>query len=96
MSEQNKSLVEFCSNWFCQTCEVDFTTGFVNVDLWISLSCYIGVERVKVSMPWVRCAFGNIYFVVQGLEMKCVPRLLSPSNSSRFVELLNHKIFYPQ
>ena len=29
-----------------------FTTGFVNVDLWISLSCYIGVERVKVSMPY--------------------------------------------
>ena len=33
--------VEFCSNWICQTCEVDFTTVFVNIDLWISLSCYM-------------------------------------------------------
>ena len=37
--EQNKSLVEFCSIWVCQSCSMDFyklIDVFVNIDIWIS------------------------------------------------------------
>ena len=37
-----------------------------------------------------------IFFLRVCSMLKCVPSLPSPSKSSRFVELLNHKIFYPQ
>ena len=48
-SEQNKGLVEFCSNWFCQSSYMYFfklLDGFVKIDLWISLSCYKNLSKL--------------------------------------------------
>ena len=44
--------------------------GFVKIDAWISLSCnrdlsnlfyvFLALCQTKPSLPWVRCAFGNV------------------------------------
>ena len=42
MSEENRSLVEFCSNWFFQSCCMDFSklyVGFVKIDIFSKLLC---------------------------------------------------------
>ena len=55
---QSMPLTEFCSNWICQSCYMDFSKvldGFVKIDIWISLSCTIVqllYDFVKVA-KWI-------------------------------------------
>ena len=49
LSEQNKGLVEFCSNWFGQSSYMYFfklLDGVVKIYLWISLSCYKNLSKL--------------------------------------------------
>ena len=50
---------EFCSNWICQSCSMDFSKlldGFVKIDRWISLSCFMDLSKL-IHGYWISLGF---------------------------------------
>ena len=48
VTESVCALVEFCSNWICQSCKMNFSMQldvFVKINRWISLSCYMDLSK---------------------------------------------------
>ena len=58
----NKSLVKFCSNWFCQNCSMDFfklLDGFFKIDILFDIWIVTGFVKVATGI----CQSCSMYFL---------------------------------
>ena len=86
VSPSPSALVWFCSNWICQSCEMDIIwvfRGIVIIYLWISLSCYIDLSKWCMDLSKLS----------HGLVKIRPSQLAEPSRSNLDIELFSHSAY---